>query len=418
MTQTSYPFDAGTGGVVLEAQWRAMAKRWADTGVILGGLNELAIAQHTPPQMGVDVATGQAWIEGIYYQSDAVEALLVTANPTGNPRIDTVVVGVDFLNNTSSLYVLPGTAAADPSPPVLTQTTSLWEYPLANVYVAAGAVSIGTANINDRREFQLTPGQDSYKEPVAVATTTALAASTITGINRVANATGALANIDGVAPTAGMRILDKDHATTSARGVWVLINPGGVGIKWRMVRAADFDASSDVRSGMLVPVGAGGSTLAGTVWGLTTANPITLGTTGLAFARIGSAGITVDTLANRPAADGTKGGFIASDKQTFYVDAGAWKVVAGLVDDVLVMPDLSGTDQVLAYTGTLLSTVTYNDQGTATKRASDTMAYTGTQLDSVTRRFYATDGVTLLFTVTIAFTYTGGNVTSTNVTVS
>jgi hypothetical protein len=294
VTQTSYPFDAGSGGVVLEAQWRAMAKRWADTGVILGGLNQLLVDQHTPAQMGVDVATGQAWIEGIYYQSDAVEALLVGANATGNPRIDTVVVGVDFLNNTSTVYVLVGTAAADPSPPTLTQTTSLWEYPLADVYVAAGAVSILTANISDRREFQLTDFQAAYKEPVDLATTTALAASTITGNTRVANATGALGNIDGVAATAGMRVLDKDHATGSARGVWVVISPGGTGIKWRMVRAADFDATADVRSGVMVPVAAGGSTLANSVWQLQTADPIVLGTTALTFAQFG-AGTTVDS---------------------------------------------------------------------------------------------------------------------------
>lgn len=294
MTQTSYPFDAGSGGVVLEAQWRAMAKRWADTGVILGGLNQLAVSEHVPAQMGVDVATGQAWIEGIYYQSDAAEALLVGANATGNPRIDTVVVGVDFLNNTSTLYVLPGTAAADPSPPTLTQTTSLWEFPLADVYVAAAAVSILTANISDRREFQLTEFQATMKEPVDLATTAALAASTITGTTRVANATGALAAIDGVTPTAGMRILDKDHATASARGVWVVISPGGTGIKWRMVRAADFDASSDVRSGVQVPVAAGGSTLPNTMWQLTTADPITLGTTSLTFVPFG-AGTSVDS---------------------------------------------------------------------------------------------------------------------------
>jgi hypothetical protein len=157
VTQTSYPYDSGAGSVVLEAQWRAMARNWLATGVIDTRLNELEVTQSTPPAMTVDVASGQAWIEGVFYENDAVVQLAISANGLGNPRIDTVVVRINFVANTWALAVVIGTPAVSPVAPTLEQDTSLWELPLADVAVANGATSIGTANLTDRRTI-VVPG--------------------------------------------------------------------------------------------------------------------------------------------------------------------------------------------------------------------------------------------------------------------
>jgi hypothetical protein len=102
--------------------------------------------------LAVDVEAGEAMVLGHYYISTATETLtLATANV--NPRIDTVVLRLDPIDNSILLAVLTGTPAASPVAPTLTQTLpyGVYEFPLANVLVPGGAGVPGT--ITDRREF-------------------------------------------------------------------------------------------------------------------------------------------------------------------------------------------------------------------------------------------------------------------------
>lgn len=166
MTQYAYPFDSGAGSNVLESQWREMARNWLATGVLDTRYNELAVSQHSPAAMSVDVATGQAWIEGTFFWNDAVVTLPITANASGNPRIDLVVVRINLAANTWELAVLPGTPAGSPVAPTPTQNTSLWEEELFTVAVANGAVSIVTANLTDVRTMVVPGGGGSSFNPL------------------------------------------------------------------------------------------------------------------------------------------------------------------------------------------------------------------------------------------------------------
>jgi hypothetical protein len=103
-----------------------------------------------------------------------------------------------------------------------------------------------------------------FKESVKVATTATI---TLSGEQ----------TIDGVL-TSASRILVKNHSTGSLNGIYVTASGS-----W--TRADDFDADAEVTSGLLVTV-EDGTTQADTVWTLTTADPITLGTTALVFARV------------------------------------------------------------------------------------------------------------------------------------
>ncbi len=75
--------------------------------------------------------------------------------------------------------------------------------------------------------------------------------------------------------TTGNRILVKNQTAAAANGIYVAASGA-----W--VRATDADTSADVMPGMIVTV-EDGSTLADTMWELTTNGPITLGATGLTF---------------------------------------------------------------------------------------------------------------------------------------
>jgi len=83
--------------------------------------------------------------------------------------------------------------------------------------------------------------------------------------------------IDGVAVVTGNRVLVKNQTTASDNGIWIC-DTGN----WR--RSKDFNKAKDVKTGTMVNV-TGGSAGAGQ-WQISTANPITIGTTSIAFTQV------------------------------------------------------------------------------------------------------------------------------------
>ncbi len=91
-----------------------------------------------------------------------------------------------------------------------------------------------------------------------------------------------LGAVDGVTPVAGDRVLAKDQTTPAQNGIYIAASGA-----W--TRATDADQNAEVTSGMFTFVEEGTSN-AGTGWVLSTANPITVGTTALSFAQFSQAG--------------------------------------------------------------------------------------------------------------------------------
>lgn len=89
--------------------------------------------------------------------------------------------------------------------------------------------------------------------------------------------------IDGVALVAGDRVLVKNQSTASENGIYVVVDGGA----W--TRAADADSDAEVTAGMFAFVEEG--TMNGdSGWVLATNDPITVGTTALAFTQFSGAG--------------------------------------------------------------------------------------------------------------------------------
>lgn len=93
-----------------------------------------------------------------------------------------------------------------------------------------------------------------------------------------------LADIDGVTPAAGDRILVKSNAAGAQNGIYVAAAGA-----W--ARSEDANVSAEVKAGMAVPV-AEGTVNADKTFVLTTNDPITLGTTALVFTSISATGTT------------------------------------------------------------------------------------------------------------------------------
>jgi hypothetical protein len=102
--------------------------------------------------MTVSVAAGYGMIKAKYINNDSPAYLTLDSADSTNPRLDRVVLGLNYANRAISLYIKKGTAAATPTAPTLTRTAGvLWELSLATIEVSAGATAITQADITDDR---------------------------------------------------------------------------------------------------------------------------------------------------------------------------------------------------------------------------------------------------------------------------
>lgn len=124
-----------------------------------------------------------------------------------------------------------------------------------------------------------------WKASVNAATTTVLPSYTVGGGGQTLTGTGPLGLIDGVTLTANQRLLVKNETSTNIpnNGIYVVtqVNP------FILTRASD--ANTSVLLAEATVSVAGGSTLSNTQWHCNPASiPITIGTTNITFAQIGS----------------------------------------------------------------------------------------------------------------------------------
>lgn len=182
MTEFGLPFDGVSLGDAVNAPYSAAewAHQWAlrhgigsafpNYGVFRGtgsgSYEALTVVATNPVSTNVEIQIGAALVYGRLYENTAVVTKAIGANASGNPRIDTVILRVDFVAQTVRLVVLQGTPAASPVRPTLTQDASYWEIPLADIAVANGFATLAQSTITDRRRFVGTLGWLPYAHPL------------------------------------------------------------------------------------------------------------------------------------------------------------------------------------------------------------------------------------------------------------
>lgn len=145
----SYPYD---GGDAVEDAWREMF-RALGSGVVADLDNELQVAVDTG--RNIQVKTGRMWAAGEFGKVTAAKTgIAISANASGNPRIDRVIVRNNFTTNQIEIDVKTGTPGVTPVAPALVSNGSMQEFSLARIGpLASGFTNVSGGNIHDERCF-------------------------------------------------------------------------------------------------------------------------------------------------------------------------------------------------------------------------------------------------------------------------
>lgn len=161
MTELSYYHNGATSGDADQAPYNAAlyAKVVNASLSTEGGyvfplyLNELAADY--PGAGSCRVVSGAAMVGGVLFVSDATVNLPMADNTASFPRMDRVVVRVDWAAHTARLAIKTGRPSPLPAPPELTQVIGeVYEMSLARIWVAAGFDSATSGfEVLDERVF-------------------------------------------------------------------------------------------------------------------------------------------------------------------------------------------------------------------------------------------------------------------------
>lgn len=160
MSYTSGFFDAvDLGGGDYDREYSAAVfahyfSLLVKNGVFPDPSTGMQVKASASPDMHVSVQPGSGWVNGYYITvpENGPEVLTV---PTANPslsRIDSVIMGLNYVEREIQLYIKSGAVSASPSAVSLQRDNDLYEMELAQITVAAGVASISQANITDMRQ--------------------------------------------------------------------------------------------------------------------------------------------------------------------------------------------------------------------------------------------------------------------------
>jgi hypothetical protein len=113
-----------------------------------GALNVLA---HSPANLSVDVQIGSAQLKGYYINSDTIVNVAIAANTSGYNRIDIIVLEINTTTKATTFKAVQGTPSSSPTAPLPTNTSTIMQFKLAEVYVGNNVSVINQVNITDKR---------------------------------------------------------------------------------------------------------------------------------------------------------------------------------------------------------------------------------------------------------------------------
>lgn len=140
--------------VYLAQHFAAYFASFIGNGVFAEHSNKLQVVEMEYPQMQVKVMSGQAWINGYWYENTDTLYLPVDIADGVLNRIDSVVLRLGFSERNMWLAIKKGTPAINPVAPEVTRTVDYYELQLATISIPASSIKITQAQITDTRMNQ------------------------------------------------------------------------------------------------------------------------------------------------------------------------------------------------------------------------------------------------------------------------
>lgn len=125
--------------------------KFIGNGIFLSPATQLQVSQSTDVNMSVNVAVGDAYINGWWYSNTSVVNLPVRVADGVNSRTDLVVLRWDGLDRTITLDIVEGVPSANPIIPELTRNEDVYELCLARIELDAVTTAITNTIIKDVR---------------------------------------------------------------------------------------------------------------------------------------------------------------------------------------------------------------------------------------------------------------------------
>lgn len=145
-----FPFRSVSGDRKYSAEdWAAYFALFLGNGVFYSSADKLKVTAYEG--MKIKVGKGAGFIAGRMYMLEADTTVTLDTADGALNRIDRIVLRCDYTNRLMTVAVKKGSYSASPTAPELTRDADAYELALADVYVAAGVVTITTANITDQR---------------------------------------------------------------------------------------------------------------------------------------------------------------------------------------------------------------------------------------------------------------------------
>lgn len=219
----------------------------------------LGIGNRTTPAAAIDLPTSTSAAGGIAFGANEYQIYRDAANSLTVGATTTKVAG---LNASGTINANGGLTVAS------SETISMGSNRVTNV--ANGTASTDAINLGQLNAAQY---GISWKQPVEVATTTALPSYSAAGGSATiltATANGAFPIIDGYITVVGDRILVKNEigGNQSIHGIYVVTSLGGPSSEWIITRSTDCQSLANL-AGAAVEV-LDGTTQGGTFWTLNT----------------------------------------------------------------------------------------------------------------------------------------------------
>lgn len=122
--------------------------------------------------MEIVVAAGEGMFGNKWFENPSDISIIVSSNPNANPRVDSIIVQVDNTSDarTGNIVYRTGTPAVAPAAPALVNNGTVYEYRIANIYVASNANAINNDAITDLRGSSSCPWVTSLIQQVDTST--------------------------------------------------------------------------------------------------------------------------------------------------------------------------------------------------------------------------------------------------------